>query len=88
MTRQSLPDVCNNCAKEITGMAYTVQYTQNLPKEDRVKGEFVKTNDKADQCHACFLEVCKTGYKPNWIKMVKREDGSWREVEIETQQKL
>ena len=88
MTRQSLPDVCNTCGKEITGgMQYSVQYTQKPPKEDKVKGEFVKTNDKADQCHTCFLEVCKTGFKPTWIKMRKDEAlGKW--VEVEAQQKL
>lgn len=83
MTRQSLPDICDSCGVEITGEAYSVQYA----KKNQGKGNFVKCSNSADQCHACFLEVCKNGFKPKWIHLVKNDiSGKWEEHEA--QQKL
>ena len=38
----------------------------------------------ADMCHPCFLEVCKTGFKPVWkTRKLNDETGKWDEVEEE-----
>jgi len=79
LTRQTLPDICDFCGQDITkGMQYRLQYSQKSPKGESKKGEFVKANNQADQCHKCFTEMCKNGYKPDWLKLVKNEQsGKW-----------
>lgn len=83
MTRQVLPDVCDTCGKEIkSGAQYSLQYSQKTPKGESKKGVFIKANNPADQCHKCFTEMCKNGYKPNWVTLKKNEQsGKWEEVD-------
>ncbi len=66
MTRQKLPDNCDFCGKEISSaMQYTSEWFQG-------RGTFsdprTRLKEKLDCCHSCFLEVCKNGLKPTWIK--------------------
>ena len=77
MTRQSMPSICDFCGKEIhTEMEYKLQISQKGKKG--TKGKFIKAQNNADMCHVCFLEVCKNGYKPDWIALVKNEEtGKW-----------
>ena len=59
-------------------MQYRLQYSQNAQKGESVKGRFVKADNQADQCHKCFLTMCKNGYKPIWQTLVKNEaTGKW-----------
>ena len=72
MTRQKLPDLCNFCAKEInTEQQYTLEAFDGRSTWFNTKGERTKAKSKLDMCHACFLEVCKNGFKPNWVTEIK-----------------
>ncbi len=35
------------------------------------KGERTKAKNKIDVCHSCWLSICKTNYKPDFIVEVK-----------------
>ena len=86
MTRKTTPVICDFCAKEITSiMRYTCQFNQ-VDTEKSTKGQFVTCENKADMCHACFVEVCENGFKPNWVKKVKDENtAKWNTEEVEIQ---
>ena len=86
MTRKTTPVICDFCAKEITSiMRYTCQFNQ-VDTEKSTKGQFVTCENKADMCHACFVEVCENGFKQNWVKKVKDENtGKWNTEEVEIQ---
>ena len=82
MTRPKILNICDFCGKEIAidAQEYTAQFSQ----KGAGKGKFVKASNKADICHPCFLEVCKTGYKPDWVTLRKNdESGKWEEVDEE-----
>ena len=71
MTRELVPRTCDFCGKKIKeGMTYRHQISQR----GGTLGKFTKANNDADQCHECFLEMCKTGYKPIWTTLVKDPD--------------
>ena len=77
MTRELIPRTCDFCKKKITsGMTYKHQISQR----GGTKGKFTKASKDADQCHECFLEMCKTGYKPVWVSMHKVDD-KWETIE-------
>ena len=64
--KQRLPDVCDFCGKEIKSeLQYASEWFQGKSTfgENRIRAKI-----KADCCHPCFVEICKTGYKPTWIK--------------------
>ena len=66
MTKQKLPDICNFCAKEIKSQ------TQYISEWFQGKSTFsdprIRLKERLDCCHECFLNICKTGLKPTWIK--------------------
>ncbi len=76
MTTKKVPRTCDFCGKDIISeQQYKVQFTLRGGK----KGEFTKANNDADSCHPCFLEICKNGYKPNWVTMYKDEESkTWK----------
>jgi len=79
MTRPPVQNICDFCGKKIPvdSQEYTVQFSQ----KGAGRGKFVKAQNKADVCHACFLEICKTGYKPNWIVLKKNDEtGKWDDM--------
>ena len=84
MTRPKIQNICDFCGKEIAidAQEYSVQFSQKGAGE----GLFVKEKGKkkADMCHACLLEVGKTGYKFDWVTLKKNdESGKWEPVEDE-----
>ncbi len=89
MTRKTTPVICDFCAKEIASiMRYTCQFNQ-VDTEKSTKGQFVTCENKADMCQACFVEICKNGFKPNWVKKVKDENtGKWTTEEVGIQERL
>ena len=64
MTRPKIQNICDFCGKEIAIDAQ--EYTAEFSQKGAGRGKFVKATPKADVCHPCFLEVCKTGFKPVW----------------------
>ena len=90
MTRQKQPIICDSCAKEISSqMRYSLQFNQTNAEKPSSKGSFITSSSKADMCHPCFLEVCKNGYKPKWVRKVKNEDtGKWSDEELVEQTNL
>lgn len=87
MTSQKQPRICDSCGKKCKegDEVYKLQISKR-GNQDSVKGEFVKANNDADMCHPCFMKMATTGYKPNWIKLRKNQDGKW--VEVDDQQRL
>lgn len=82
MTRPKIQNICDFCGKEIAidSQEYTVQFSQ----KGAGKGRFVKDQNKADMCHACLLEVGKTGYKFEWITLKKNDESrKWEVIENE-----
>ena len=75
MTRELTPRKCDFCGKKITeGMCYRHQISQR----GGILGKFTKASLDADQCHECFLEMCKSGYKPKWQTLQKdKATGKW-----------
>ena len=75
MTREPTPRTCDFCGSKILdGMTYRHQISQR----GGTLGKFVKANNDADQCHPCFLEMAKTGYKPKWATLQKdKATGKW-----------
>ena len=75
MTRKLVPAVCDLCAKDVvTEMKYTMQISQ----KGGGRGKFVKCDNSADMCHDCFLEICKNGFKPKWVTLIKNpQTGKW-----------
>ena len=90
MTRQKQPIICDIDGKEISSaMKYSLQVNQTNTEKPSTKGSFVTSTTKLDICHACFLEICKNGYKPKWVKKVKDENtGKWSDQELDEQSKL
>ena len=81
MTRPKIQNICDFCGKEIAidAQEYSVEFGQ----KNVGRGKFVKAKG-ADMCHPCFLEVCKTGFKPVWkTRKLNDETGKWDEVEEE-----
>ena len=69
MTRQKLPDKCDLCGKEI---ASEMQYVMEAYQGKNTFGDLrIRAKSKLDVCHPCWLEICKNGYKPNFIKELK-----------------
>ena len=76
MTSKPSPKFCDSCGLEIASEEkYKIQFTKAGTKQ----GEFIKSMTKGDMCHPCFLLVCKNGYKPQWVTMMKTQSGSWVE---------
>ena len=90
MTRQRQPIICDFCGKEIESqMRYSLQFNQTNTEKPSAKGSFITSSSKADMCHPCFLEVCKNGYKPKWVRKVKDENtGKWSDQDLDEQSKL
>lgn len=68
MTRQTLPEVCDLCAKDIkSGQQYVFEVFQGKKTfaDELTKGKTM------DCCHTCFMKACKNGYKPDWKYQVK-----------------
>ena len=85
MTREQQPRKCDFCGKKITeGMCYKHKISQRGGGKDK----FVAAVYDADQCHECFLEMCKTGYKPKWQTLHKVGE-SWEPIpETDTKQEV
>lgn len=67
--KQKLPDKCDMCGKEITSETqYTSQWFQG---KSTFSSPRIRAKKTMDTCHPCFLEICKIGYKPEWIKEIK-----------------
>ena len=85
MTSKIVPRTCDLCAKDITSeKKYRFQVTERTTKGDYSEATIVKCKNDADMCHPCFLEMCNNGYKPNWIKVVKNDEGKtplWLDIE-------
>ena len=90
MTRKRQPIICDFCGKEIESqMRYSLQFNRTNTEKPSEKGSFITSSSKADQCHPCFLEICKNGYKPKWVRKVKDENtGKWSDQELDEQSKL
>jgi len=66
MTKQKLPDICNFCGKEIKS---ETQYISQWFQGKSTFGETrIRMKELLDCCHECFLNICKTGLKPNFVK--------------------
>lgn len=77
---------CDGCGKKCKegSQVYKLQLSQRA-HEDSIKGVFIKANNDADLCNTCFLNMCKNGYKPNWVKLQKNEQtGKWTEIDEQT----
>ena len=69
MTRQKLPDKCDLCGKEISS---EMQYVMEAFQGKNTFGDIrVRAKTRLDVCHPCWLEICKNGYQPNFIKELK-----------------
>ncbi len=81
MTRKVVNPVCDFCSQEVTTEQ---RYRTDINQSGNGKGKFVKCSNSADMCHNCFLEVCKNGFKPVWVTLVKNDvTGKWEEVEAQ-----
>jgi len=82
MTRPKIQNICDFCGKDIAIDAQ--EYTAEFSQKGAGRGKFVKATPKADVCHPCFLEVCKTGFKPVWQTWKKNDESNkWEPVEDE-----
>ena len=69
MTKQKLPDICNFCGKEIKSqMQYISEWFQGRSSFSDPR---TRLKEKLDCCHECFLNICKTGLEPSWVKEQK-----------------
>ena len=69
MTRQKLPDKCDLCGKEISS---ETQYVMEAYQGKNTFGDIrIRAKSKLDVCHPCWLEICKNGYMPNFVKELK-----------------
>ena len=76
MTSKITPRTCDFCAKDITSeKKYRAQINERSKKGDYAEATIVKCKNDADMCHGCFLEICENGYKPEWIHVVKNDEG-------------
>ncbi len=70
--KQKLPDICDLCAKDIDSeMQYVFDVTQGKSNWFNSAGIKIVAKGVIDCCHACFLNICKNGYKPKWVKEQK-----------------
>ena len=81
MTSKQTPRVCDFCATDIMS---EMKYTLQLSQRGGIKGKFVKCDNNADMCHDCFLKICKNGFKPKWVTLVKGQDGKWAVLDEQT----
>jgi len=81
MTRPKIQNICDFCGKEIAIDAQ--EYTAEFSQKGAGRGKYVKATPKADVCHPCFLEVCKTGFKPVWQTWKKYDESNKWEIEEE-----
>ena len=90
MTKVKTPVTCDFCAKQIQSqMRYTVQMNQVDEEKASEKGSFVTLKNKADMCHTCFLNICKNGFVPKWIRKIRDPiTGQWNDNELEQQTTL
>ena len=91
MTSKTVPRTCDFCAKDITSeKKYRAQISERTAKGDYPEATIVKCKNDADMCHGCFLEICKNGYEPKWIHIVKNDEGyepSWLDIDVRTAQR-
>ena len=70
MGRQSLPDICDTCGKEIPK-----DQKQYIAELFEGKSSFTDKRSRAQTklyiCHTCFLNFCKNGYEPNFISEMR-----------------
>jgi hypothetical protein len=86
MTRKIIAPVCDFCAKDIVS---EMKYGVDIVQRNGVKGTFVKCDNSADMCQDCFLQVCRNGFKPKWIKGIKNpQTGIWDWNDLEVQSKF
>ncbi len=72
MTRQKLPDICNICGKNIESeKQYCMEAFEGRSTWFNAKQERTKAKNKIDVCHPCWLSICKTNYKPDFIVEIK-----------------
>jgi len=68
MTRQTLPDICDLCAKEITSES---QYVFEPYQGKKTFADEITKGKLIDCCHKCFIGITKNGYKPQWETKTK-----------------
>ena len=66
MTTRKTPRICDACGKDILSEK---QYKIQISMRGNKRGTFVKANNDADFCHPCFMKLCDTGYKPEWVTL-------------------
>ena len=67
--RQILPDICNFCGKDISSeIQYSSEWFQGRSSFGQNR---IRLKERIDCCHTSFMEVCKNGLKPTWIKEAK-----------------
>ena len=91
MTSKIVPRTCDLCGKDVTSeKKYRAQINERTSKGDYSEATIVKCKNDADMCHGCFLEICKNGYEPKWVKIVKNDEGrspSWLPIEERDEQR-
>jgi len=80
MTRKVVNPICDLCAKEVTSEQ---RYRMDINQTGHGKGKFVKCSNSADMCHDCFLNICRNGFKPNWVQLIKNDQGKWEQHEAQ-----
>lgn len=68
MTRQTLPDICDICGKEISSES---QYVFEPYQGKKTFGDEITKGKIIDCCHKCFMAIAKNGYKPEWKTLKK-----------------
>ena len=77
MTRKIVNPICDLCALEVKSEQ---KYRFDISQTGHGKGKFVKCSNSADMCHECFLKICRNGFKPLWIELLKNDQtGKWEE---------
>jgi hypothetical protein len=75
MTRKIVNPVCDLCGLDVLSEQ---RYRMDINQTGNGKGKFVKCSNSADMCHTCFLNICKNGFKPQWVTLVKNDvTGKW-----------
>ena len=66
------PDICDLDGKPITSeKQYTFEVYEGRTAWFDSKGVRSKAKIKIDCCHACFMNICKNGYTPKFVKEQK-----------------
>ena len=82
MTRKVVNPICDLCALDVVSEQ---RYRMDINQTGTGKGKFVKCSNSADMCHNCFMNICKNGFKPVWITLVKNDQtGKWEQIDPQT----